>query len=350
MPSPTPRRRPPRRTNRTRVALAVALAAAAGLAVWLRVSRHLPVLGTVPAFALVERSGTPLTSADLSGHVWIADFVFTRCPDVCPLLSQRMATLQRTLAQASDPVRLVSFSVDPAHDTPQVLGDYARHFGAGDQWLFVTGARDAILALLRDGFRVAFADDGPRESPITHSDRFVLVDRQTRIRGYYHGGDAADLERLVHDAGVLSGGEAVIPFTSLPALNATLNGASALLLAAGYLAIRRRRVHVHRACMAAAFATSVVFLASYLTYHLQAGTTRFPGQGWVRPLYFSLLGTHTVLAASIPPLAGVTLVLALRGRFTRHAQLARWTLPAWFYVSVTGVVIYFVLYHLYAPA
>src|SRR5262249_36810321 len=119
---------------------------------------------------------------------------------------------------------------------------------------------------------------------------------------------------------------------------------------AGYVAIRRRRVHVHRACMAAAFATSVVFLASYLTYHLQAGTTRFPGQGWVRPFYFSLLGTHTVLAASIPPLAGVTLVLALRGRFARHARLARWTLPAWFYVSVTGVVIYLMLYHLYAPA
>jgi len=259
-----------------------------------------------------------------------------------------MATLQRTLAGA--PLRLVSFSVDPAHDTPQVLADYAHHFGAGDQWLFVTGARDAIRTLLRDGFRVAFADDGPPESPITHSDRFVLVDRQLRIRGYYHGGDAADLERIVRDARLLSGGEGVVPFAALPPLNATLNGASALLLAAGYLAIRRRRVHVHRACMAAAFATSVVFLASYLTYHLRAGTTRFPGQGWVRPVYFSLLGTHTVLAACIPPLAGVTLVLALRGRFARHARLARWTLPVWFYVSVTGVVIYFVLYHLYAPA
>ena len=93
-----------------------------------------------------------------------------------------------------------------------------------------------------------------------------------------------------------------------------------------------------------------MFLISYLTYHLQAGTTRFPGHGWLRPVYFTLLGTHTVLAACIPPLASVTLGFALRGRFTRHARLARWTLPAWFYVSVTGVVIYLVLYHLYAPA
>ena len=333
-----------------RVAAAGALATAASLALWLGVSRRLPVLGVVPDFTLVERAGTPLSARDLSGHVWIADFVFTRCPDVCPLLSQRMAQLQRTFAQAADPVRLVSFSVDPAHDTPQVLEDYAHHFGGGDQWLFATGSRDAVLGLLRDGFHVAFADDGPPESPITHSDRFVLVDRQLRIRGYYHGGDVADVRRLEHDAQVLSGGEGLIPFTALPALNATLNGVSALLLAAGYLAIRRRRVHVHRACMAGAFATSIVFLVSYLTYHLQAGTTRFPGQGWVRPVYFTLLGTHTVLAASIPPLAGLTLGLALRGRFTRHARLARWTLPAWFYVSVTGVVIYLVLYHLYAPA
>ena len=333
-----------------RAAVAVALATAASLAVWLGVQRRLPVLGAVPGFTLVERAGTPLTAADLTGHVWIADFVFTRCPDVCPLLSNRMAGLQRTFAQTTDPVRLVSFSVDPAHDTPEVLADYAHHFGAGDKWLFATGSRDAIMGLLRDGFRVAFADGGPAAAPITHSDRFVLIDRELRIRGYYHGGDAADVARLAQDAHFLSGGEAVIPFTALPALNATLNGASAILLAAGYLAIRRRRVRTHRACMAAAFGTSIVFLISYLTYHLQAGTTRFPGHGWLRPVYFTLLGTHTVLAACIPPLASVTLGFALRGRFTKHARLARWTLPAWFYVSVTGVVIYLVLYHLYAPA
>ncbi len=139
----------------------------------------------------------------------------------------------------------------------------------------------------------------------------------------------------------------MIPLTALPALNATLNGASALLLAGGYLAIRRRHLRVHRACMLTAFTTSILFLVSYVTYHLHAGTTHFTGRGWVRPLYFTILGTHTLLAALIPPLALVTLAFALKGRFVRHARLARWTLPAWLYVSVTGVVIYVMLYHLF---
>lgn len=139
----------------------------------------------------------------------------------------------------------------------------------------------------------------------------------------------------------------MIPLHALPALNASLNATSALLLAAGYLAIRRRRVHLHRACMIAAFATSVVFLVSYLVYHAQVGTTRFPGTGAVRTIYLTILTTHTVLAALVPFLAVATMRLALRARFARHVHLARWTLPTWFYVSVTGVVIYVMLYHLY---
>ena len=139
----------------------------------------------------------------------------------------------------------------------------------------------------------------------------------------------------------------MIPLSALPALNACLNATSAVLLAFGFAAIRRRRVRVHRACMLAAFVTSIAFLVSYVTYHLHAGTTRFTGDGWVRPVYFTILGTHTILAAAIPILAVATLVLALRARFDRHARLARWTLPAWFYVSVTGVVIYVMLYWLY---
>ena len=141
----------------------------------------------------------------------------------------------------------------------------------------------------------------------------------------------------------------MIPLAALPAVNAALNATSAVLLALGFVAIRRRRVRLHRACMTAAFGTSVLFLASYLTYHYQVGTTRFAGEGWVRPLYFGILGTHTVLAALVPPLALVTLGLALRARFDRHARLARWTLPTWLYVSVTGVIVYLMLYRLYAP-
>jgi protein SCO1/2 len=117
-----------------------------------------------------------------------------------------MARLQSLSSDGSDAVRLVSFTVDPSHDTPDVLRVYAAHAGARDDWLFVTGPRDAMATLLRDGFRVAFADDGPPTAPITHSDRFVLVDRDLRIRGYYHGGDAEDVERLARDATALRDG------------------------------------------------------------------------------------------------------------------------------------------------
>jgi uncharacterized membrane protein YozB (DUF420 family) len=130
-------------------------------------------------------------------------------------------------------------------------------------------------------------------------------------------------------------------------VNALLNGTSALLLVTGYLLIRRRRVSAHRACMLAAFVASAVFLASYLTLRYYAGMTRFTGQGWIRPVYFSILVSHTILAAAIVPLALMTLTRALRARFDRHARIARWTLPLWLYVSVTGVLVYVILYRLY---
>lgn len=171
--------------------------------------RHetLPVIGTVPAFALTDHMGGAVSAADLTGHVWIAAFIFTRCPDVCPALTSRMATLQQELnARGDEPVRLVSFSVDPTHDTPAVLQTFAGRFHAGPEWTFVTGDRGAIARLLRDGFRVAFADDGPPDAPITHSDRLVLVDRDLHIRGYYRGGDATDIARLLGDAHALRAG------------------------------------------------------------------------------------------------------------------------------------------------
>jgi len=135
---------------------------------------------------------------------------------------------------------------------------------------------------------------------------------------------------------------------SHPALNATLNATSAVLLSTGYAMIRRRRVLAHKTCMALAFACSTAFLVSYVIYHVRVGSVPFRGQGWIRPVYFALLISHVVLAAAILPLAIVTLSRALREQFDRHKRIARWTLPLWLYVSVTGVVIYFLLYHLYA--
>jgi uncharacterized membrane protein YozB (DUF420 family) len=134
--------------------------------------------------------------------------------------------------------------------------------------------------------------------------------------------------------------------TDLPALNAFLNASSALLLATGYVLIRRGRRDAHKRVMLAALASSALFLTSYLVYHAQVGSVRFRGQGAVRTVYFTILLTHTILAVAIVPLVATTLVPALRGRFDRHRRLARITLPLWAYVSVTGVVIYWMLYRL----
>lgn len=136
-------------------------------------------------------------------------------------------------------------------------------------------------------------------------------------------------------------------YAIFPAINATLNGVSALLLVTAHSMIKRGRVAKHRALMLAAVATSTLFLISYLYYHAHVGSVRFQGHGWSRPVYFSILISHTILAAAIVPLVVITLTRALREQFDRHRAIARWTYPLWLYVSVTGVVIYFMLYHLF---
>jgi protein SCO1/2 len=171
-----------------------------------------PVVATVPDFVLTERSGRRIARADLAGDVWVADFIFTRCSGVCPLLSSRMATLQRVLREQEIDARLVSFSVDPSHDTPEVLREYAKRYSADpERWLFLTGTRDELHSLIGKGFLLSVAEGAPGEVDpgelITHSDRFVLVDRQARIRGYYHGSDEEALSRLVADVALLAESE-----------------------------------------------------------------------------------------------------------------------------------------------
>jgi uncharacterized membrane protein YozB (DUF420 family) len=134
---------------------------------------------------------------------------------------------------------------------------------------------------------------------------------------------------------------------ALPHLNAALNTTSALLLLAGFRFIRLGRIQAHRNCQVSAVVTSALFLISYLTYHYYHGATRFAGQGFVRPVYFTILLTHTILAVAIVPLILVTLYRAARRDFIRHRRIARWTLPLWLYVSVTGVLVYLLLYQIY---
>jgi putative membrane protein len=135
--------------------------------------------------------------------------------------------------------------------------------------------------------------------------------------------------------------------TDLPAVNATLNGIATVLLLSGYVLVRKKRFEQHRRVMLAAFGTSVLFLISYVTYHANAGSRSFQGQGPIRTLYFTILITHIILAAVIVPLALVTLSRGLSRKYDRHRAIAKWTLPIWLYVSVTGVVVYLMLYQLF---
>lgn len=137
-------------------------------------------------------------------------------------------------------------------------------------------------------------------------------------------------------------------YAIFPVINATLNATSAVLLVTAHGMIKKGKMAAHRALMLTAVGTSTLFLISYLYYHYHVGSVKFQGQGWSRPVYFSILISHTILAATIVPLVVITLTRALRERFDRHRAIARWTYPIWLYVSVTGVVIYFMLYRLFA--
>ena len=166
-----------------------------------RFGKQLPALAQVPDFAMTEAAGNALRRADLTGKVWIASFIFTRCAEVCPAMMRQAVRLQKELPVRDD-LLLVSFSVDPDHDTPVVLTQYAATFGVDrTRWLFLTGDKRKTYSLAIDGFRLSAADADPAtEMPILHSTKLALVDRRGTIRGYYDSTDDAALARLVLDA------------------------------------------------------------------------------------------------------------------------------------------------------
>jgi len=186
----------------------VVVLAAAGAIIGLMLHRSatqpsavvLPDYGALPGFLLTDHRRQPISLEQLSGSVWIANFIFTRCAGQCPMMSAQLAALQRSLTDAPD-VQFVSFTVDPEHDTPETLADYATHYAANaHRWRLVTGPKEALYALARAGFRLGVGEDGSAVEPITHSVRFVLVDRAGRIRGYYDATDAEAMRRLEQDA------------------------------------------------------------------------------------------------------------------------------------------------------
>jgi protein SCO1/2/putative membrane protein len=323
-------------------------------------------------FRFLERSGQTVTQDDLADRVWIGSFIFTRCPLSCPRISSVVKSLQEKLAGTS--VLLVSLSVDPEHDTPPVLAEYASRFGADPaRWWFLTGDRDSVYELIQSKFKLTVMENpspdpaGSTES-ILHSDRLALVDRG-RVVGLFDSKEPAALEALVAQARKRATPSWV---RALPSVNACLNALCATLLVTGWCLIRRRPaefaisevsaestpdrpspilrsppVRLHVLCMALAVLTSGLFLASYLVYHYHAGSVAFRGEGPLRWLYFTILLSHTLLATfGVVPLVALTLVRALRRDFSRHARIAALTFPIWLYVSVTGVAIYLMLYHL----
>jgi len=295
-------------------------------------------------------------------------------------------------------VLLVSISVDPEHDTPPVLAEYAQKFGAStDGWWFLTGAQASIHELVQRRFKLSLSqttaeDRSNGAEAISHSDRLALVDRG-RIAGYFDSNDPAGLDTLVSRARQRA---QPLWVRNLPALNASLNGLCAVLLLAGWIMIRFRAfatglldqirditrrligmssvshatieaegsgphasnklgsrllrqpaVQAHVVCMVLAVLTSALFLTSYLVYHYHAGSVSFRNSGLLRLVYFAILLSHTLLATfGVVPLVVLTLTRALQRDFARHLRIAQVTFPIWLYVSITGVVIYVMLYHL----
>jgi protein SCO1 len=161
-------------------------------------SEPLPKYWTIPDFTLTERSGAPFDSASLKGKVWVADFFFASCPGTCPALNARMAELHKTFA-GEDRVRFVSITTDPQNDTPAILQEYAARFKADARWFFLTGEKDAIWKLSRDGFKLAVAESPGEREPITHSTRLALIDKNGVARGFYEGVGEEGTARLVQD-------------------------------------------------------------------------------------------------------------------------------------------------------
>jgi protein SCO1/2/putative membrane protein len=330
-------------------------------------------LGRVGAFSLTERDGRTVTRDDLRGKVWVASFVFTRCTGGCPQIAATLRQLQDAFAGYPN-VLLVTFTVDPEHDNPAELRRYAEIYEADPhRWLFLTGSEKQLHDVIRNSFHLhaepTYGADRRPGNEFSHDTRLVVVDADGTIRGYFDGlrdtrwpdpekhfqTDQKKLRRLVNHLAFRP--PSYLP-QDLPRLNATLNAVSAFLLILGFVFIKTRHARLHISCMLTALAVSALFLTSYLYYHLAVKggrPTRFQDEAIGAPdsmryLYLGILGTHTLLAVVVAPLALYVAYQGLRGRFKRHVRVARWTLPVWLYVSVTGVVVYWMLYRLYPGA
>lgn len=362
----------------------------------------------VGEFHLVDQDGAQVTRETLLGEPWIANFIFTRCTYQCPATSRKIMELNQELRNV--PVRFVTITVDPQHDTVAIMREFASIWKAqAPRWRFVTGDPDEVMQLIRKGFKVAAWENvGTERLPgmeFAHSNHLIHVDATGRILGRYDSGVDAELITLRR----VVKGEIQTPMKyrpatldavavlearrkaasrkpasptnaepdpleklpdwaqRLPATNAMLNMLAALLLLQGFAAIKLGRVQLHKRLMLMAFFVSVAFLGCYLTYHYAlheyAGIRGKPysGTGLLRSIYYGILISHVALAATVPILAIITIRSGLRAfphgissaefaqRISERRKHKRWawvTFPIWLYVSVTGVIIYWMLYRL----
>lgn len=336
-------------------------------------------------FTMTDQTGKTVTKQDLLGRPWVACFIFTRCPLSCPVLSGEMDKLSREFKDSD--IRFISFTVDPEHDTPEVLAKYAKKANANpEQWKFLTNPdKSQLYTLVHKNFKVALAEhDDPKIQPefrIIHSNWLMYVDENARVRGKFDGLKPKDLQNLRSFLGDVRRFRNTPPvIRHFPIVNASLNGLACVLLLIGWVQIRMRKAQAHKRTMIAAFGVSIVFLGCYLTYHAYAGSKPYdrgtvPAEstagislgaaqpdsnaeaeraaeirtaGIRRTVYFSVLISHIVLAAAVPVLAILTILQGLRaektGNWPLHRRYAWITFPIWLYVSVTGVLIYFMLY------
>jgi protein SCO1 len=307
-------------------------------------------LGKLPQFSLLDQNGKPVQREQLLGKVCVISVFFSCCTTMCPITQKNMASLQDRLAGWPD-VLLVSINVYPGHDNQSIIAQYAQDRQADpERWLFLHGDEKEIYDFVQKGLLQGLEKNASQEpgNEVIHTARFLVVDHHGTIRGYINDGRNQDeveqVEKVVKQ---------LVQANYFPSVNAGLNGSCAVLLALGFAFIRNRRIALHKICMLAALAVSAIFLASYLYYHIvvmEGHSTPFGGEGPIRPVYYGILISHISLAVPVLFLALIVTYLGLRNRLAGHVVLARWTLPIWLYVSVTGVVVYWMLYHLYPPA
>ncbi|WP_437223167.1 DUF420 domain-containing protein [Planctomicrobium sp. SH661] len=360
----------------------------------------------VGEFQLIDQDGETFTRETLLGEPWIANFVFTRCTYQCPATSRKIMELNQELRDV--PVRFVTITVDPEHDTPAIMKEFASIWGAKvPRWRFATGKPEEVMQLIRTGFKVpAWENVGTERLPgmeFAHSNHLIHVDATGRILGRYDSGvdsELVTLRRVIKgdiktplkyqpatldmmaaleakkkeaqkELARQAAGDPMAKLPAwaqrLPATNALLNTMATVLLLQGYAAVKFGQIRIHKRLMLMAFFVSIAFLACYLSYHYAlhhyAGVRGKPyhGTGVMKPIYYTILISHVILATAVPVLAIVTIRNGLKAyphgiSPADAAQLVnerkihkRWawiTFPIWLYVSVTGVMIYWMLYRM----